>query len=111
MGANMPDPVSVDRFLGCLLGQAVGDALGAPYEGLSADNLYWGFGPATELVRNPDGDLLRYTDDTQMMIGVTEALLERGEIEEGSLCRAFVANYDPERGYGPGARRVLEAMA
>jgi ADP-ribosylglycohydrolase len=28
-----------DRFLGCLLGCAVGDALGAPYEGLWAESI------------------------------------------------------------------------
>ena len=36
--------------------------------------------------------------------------LERGEIVEEVLCRAFVANYVPSRGYGRGARAVLEAM-
>jgi poly(ADP-ribose) glycohydrolase ARH3 len=55
-------------------------------------------------------DELWYTDDTQMAIGVAEALIERGQIEEESLCRAFVANYVPSRGYGRGARAVLEAM-
>ena len=36
--------------------------------------------------------------------------IEKQEIEESSLCRAFVSNYVPSRGYGFGARRVLEAM-
>lgn len=45
-----------------------------------------------------------------MAIGVAESLVERGEIIEESLCRAFVANYVPSRGYGRGARVVLEAM-
>jgi poly(ADP-ribose) glycohydrolase ARH3 len=103
--------VGVDRFLGCLLGQALGDAVGAPYEGMPADHVFWTFGPASDLVRNPDGDLLRYTDDTQMMIGVAETLVEHGSIVEEALCRAFVAHYDPQRGYGPGARRILEALA
>lgn len=45
-----------------------------------------------------------------MAIGVCETLVERGEIVEDVLCRAFVANYVPSRGYGRGARAVLEAM-
>ncbi len=45
-----------------------------------------------------------------MAIGVCEALIERGEIVEEVLCRAFVANYVPSRGYGRGARAVLDAM-
>ena len=32
---NAPQPDLMDRFHGCLLGCAVGDALGAPFEG------YW----------------------------------------------------------------------
>ncbi|MGE3803601.1 MAG: ADP-ribosylglycohydrolase family protein [Gemmataceae bacterium] len=100
-----------DRFLGCLLGQAVGDAVGAAYEGLTADHIYWHFGPACDLVKNPDDDPLFYTDDTQMMIGVAETLIAHGEIDESALCQAFVANYEPQRGYGQGARRVIEAMA
>jgi poly(ADP-ribose) glycohydrolase ARH3 len=102
---------SRERFAGCLLGLALGDALGAPYEGLSADNIFWGFGPAADLVANPDEETLFYTDDTEMMIGLTEALLESGQADEEALCKAFVGNYHPERGYGRGARLVLEAMA
>ena len=100
-----------DRFAGCLLGQAVGDGIGAPYEGLSADNIYWGFGRPDELLSNSDGETLFYTDDTQMMIGIAETLAEHGRIAEANLCQAFVTNYHPDRGYGRGARLVLEAMA
>jgi poly(ADP-ribose) glycohydrolase ARH3 len=107
----MLSPVPVDRFLGCLLGQAVGDALGAPWEGMPAEHVFWMFGSATDLIANPEGDTLLYTDDTQMMIAVAETLSDHGEIVEETLARAFVANYEPERGYGPGARRILEAMA
>src|SRR5262249_19566628 len=47
---------------------------------------------------------------TQMAIGVAETLIGHGEIIEARLCEAFVANYVPSRGYGRGARSVLEAM-
>src|SRR5262249_8617318 len=55
-------------------------------------------------------DEIWYTDDTQMAIALAEALVERGEVVEESLCRAFVANYTPSRGYGRGARVILDAM-
>lgn len=45
-----------------------------------------------------------------MMIGVAETLAEHHSILENHLCAAFVANYVPARGYGRGARKVLEAM-
>lgn len=45
-----------------------------------------------------------------MMIGVAETCAECGRIDEARLCRAFAENYHPERGYGPSARHVIEAM-
>jgi poly(ADP-ribose) glycohydrolase ARH3 len=46
-----------------------------------------------------------------MMIGVAETLVEHDHIVEDALCQAFTQNYHPDRAYGQGARRVLEAMA
>jgi poly(ADP-ribose) glycohydrolase ARH3 len=100
-----------DRFVGCLLGQAVGDALGAPFEGLPADFVFWDAGSVSDLLARPPDGPLHYTDDTQMMIGVAEALLADGEVRPDTLAQRFAANYDPERGYGPGARQILEAVA
>jgi poly(ADP-ribose) glycohydrolase ARH3 len=102
-------PVLRDRFEGCLLGLAIGDALGGKFEAQSADAIRARFATAEQLIAYPEEEIW-YTDDTQMAIGVCEALLERGEIVEEVLCRAFVANYVPSRGYGRGARVVLEAM-
>jgi poly(ADP-ribose) glycohydrolase ARH3 len=81
-----------DRFAGCLLGLAVGDAVGAPYEGLTHADIFFQFGSPEQLVKNPSGDPLFYTDDTEMMIGVAETLAECGRIDEDRLCRAFVTN-------------------
>jgi poly(ADP-ribose) glycohydrolase ARH3 len=106
----MSQVIPLDRFLGCLLGQAVGDALGAPFEGLPADFIYWTEGPVHELLAQPSTDVLRYTDDTQMMIGVTETLIEHGEIQQAALAQRFAANYEPDRGYGSGAREILRCM-
>jgi poly(ADP-ribose) glycohydrolase ARH3 len=98
-----------DRFAGCLFGLAVGDALGGKFEAQAADAIRARFPTADRLISYPQEEIW-YTDDTQMAIGVSEALIERGEIVEEVLCRAFVANYVPARGYGRGARAVLEAM-
>ena len=45
-----------------------------------------------------------------MAIGVAETLAAHGQIIEERLSQAFVANYLPSRGYGRGARAVLDAM-
>lgn len=101
------DPL-LDRFRGCLLGLAVGDALGAPYEALTDQDIFHRFGLPEAFIRNPSGDPLRYTDDTEMTIGVAESLIEHGEICGDELMRTFAANFHVERRYGRGASRLLE---
>ncbi len=102
-------PILKERFEGCLLGLAIGDALGGLFEAQSADAIRARFPTVEKLVAYPREEIW-YTDDAQMAIGVAEALAERGEIIEAVLCRAFVVNYVPSRGYGRGARAVLDAM-
>jgi poly(ADP-ribose) glycohydrolase ARH3 len=98
-----------DRFVGCLLGLAIGDALGGRFEAQSADGIRSRFASTQALFDYPQ-DEIWYTDDTQMAIGVAETLVAHQEIVEEKLCAAFVANYVPSRGYGRGARAVLDAM-
>src|SRR5262249_7321896 len=109
VGMTVADRTLKDRFEGCLYGLAVGDALGGKFEAQSAEAIRARFPTADRLIAYPQEEIW-YTDDTQMGIGVAEALVERGELVEEVLCRAFVANYVPSRGYGRGARAVLDAM-
>jgi ADP-ribosylglycohydrolase len=64
------------RFRGCLLGGAIGDALGAPIEFMSLDEIRGKFGGAgvTDLVAGswPAGTI---TDDTQMTLFTAEAMI------------------------------------
>ena len=104
-------PSLLDRFRGCLLGLAVGDAVGSPFEGVDGYGIYTTFGRAIDLVRSPpvDGDL-QYTDDTEMAVGVAEALVETGRADPDALAAAFARNYDPRRGYGHSVKKILQAM-
>jgi poly(ADP-ribose) glycohydrolase ARH3 len=104
------NPPLEDRFVGCLLGLAVGDALGAHFEGREPEFLALCYRKVSDLFESPPPGELWYTDDTQMAIGVAETLVAAGQIDEDELCRRFAANYVPQRGYGRGTRRVLEAM-
>lgn len=64
------------RIAGCLLGGAVGDALGAPIEFLSLDEIRKRFGPAGLTDYAPAyGKLGAITDDTQMTLFTAEGLL------------------------------------
>ena len=69
-------PTTLDRFRGCLLGGAVGDALGAPVEFFPLEEIartYGPYGPA-DLVDGafPAGS---FTDDTQMTLFVAEGMI------------------------------------
>jgi poly(ADP-ribose) glycohydrolase ARH3 len=89
-------------FRGCLAGLALGDALGAPFEGLGP--------PLSEgldaFLKNLP-PVLRYTDDTEMAIGVAESLARCGGFDAEHMARRFAENFDPRRGYGPGTIAVL----
>jgi ADP-ribosyl-[dinitrogen reductase] hydrolase len=64
------------RFCGCLLGGAVGDALGAPVEFLDLDEIISAFGEGGIRDYAPAyGKLGAITDDTQMTLFTAEALL------------------------------------
>jgi ADP-ribosylglycohydrolase len=87
-----------------LLGLAVGDALGAGFEGHSM---------APRAVRDltpPSGVVRRWTDDTQMALSVVEVLLQGGTIDQDRLVGAFVQRYDPARGYGAGMHLLLSRL-
>lgn len=95
------------KFRGCLLGLAVGDALGAPFEGS-------GFTSAVQVrVSAGDSSLLRYTDDTHMAIGIAESLIDCQVFDGPDMAEKFVKNYEQEpwRGYGPGPPRIFRKIS
>ena len=65
-----------ERFIGCLLGGAVGDALGAPVEFMRRSEILSTFGPDGITEYAPAyGGLGTITDDTQMTLFTAEGLL------------------------------------
>ncbi len=94
------------KFIGALLGTAVGDALGAPLEGWSRERVARVYGEAGRL-EMVEG---RYTDDTEQMIGVAESLLRNTGFDGADMARTLVRNMNPKRGYGPGSRAAFERL-
>lgn len=69
-------PLPADAALGCLLGGAVGDALGAPVEFLNWSQIRARFGPSGIQEFAPAyGRLGAITDDTQMTLWTAEGVL------------------------------------
>ena len=54
----------------------------------------------------------QWTDDTAMALGVLEVVRRHGRIEQEDLARTFARRWhlDPDRGYGGGAQRILQAI-
>lgn len=93
-----------DRLRGALLGTALGDAVGAPFEGRR--------GIARHAVEAwlTSSTQLRWTDDTHMAITLGQVLLDTDdELDPQRLGEAFATAYEAEpwRGYGAGPPQVF----
>jgi ADP-ribosylglycohydrolase len=119
----MPQIHRIDRVRGCLLGLAVGDALGAPLEGLSGQQIRAHYGQVTDFV---DGSRAwkkkpyrwrmpgLYTDDTQQALALSDVLLECGRVDPDRLAEVYLGLAHPKgsyvgahRGVGRSFRLVL----
>jgi len=107
MPALPPDhEARVQRALVSLQGLSVGDSFGERF-----------FGPpgrAQELIakRLPPPPKWSYTDDTAMALSVVDTLVEHGRIDQDYLAIAFAKRFndEPDRGYGGGARQILDSI-
>ncbi|MEV4242107.1 ADP-ribosylglycohydrolase family protein [Streptosporangium canum] len=89
------------RVRGCLLGGALGDALGAPVEFESLGGIRRRYGPAgvTEPVPDWRGNVGLITDDTQMTLFTVEGLI-RGE-DATAVRRAYLRWLDTQQHASP----------
>jgi ADP-ribosylglycohydrolase len=108
----MPSSNDLEKARGMLLGLAIGDALGAPTEFLSLDRIKERYGPqGIEDLPNP----ARYTDDTQMALAITEALVQAGDQDLETIMDAVKHHFiqwahSPENNRAPG-RTCLQGIA
>lgn len=86
----------IERAVGALVGAAVGDALGAPFEFGPAGRLSAAFPAAVwtdpaEMVGGGEWEPAEWTDDTQMALLVAESLLACGGLDEADAFDRFRA--------------------
>ncbi len=93
-----------DKFLGGMLGSALGDAIG------EISFTHPERAALEEALRRRNR--LVYTDDTAMALGLAESLLERGDIDPQHLGDTFRRHYEEEpwRGYASGPPAVFSAV-
>ncbi len=122
----MPQTIDLDRARGCFLGMAVGDALGAPLEGLSSQQIRSHYGQVSDFVdgvrawkKKPYRWRLPglYSDDTQQALVLAECLLRFRRIDPDWLAKTYLALANPKgpylgahRGLGRSFRLVLSAL-
>ncbi len=81
------------RFAGCLLGLAIGDALGMPVEGMRATSIRKRFGRVRDFLDAP-WRMLRagqWTDDTQMMLCHARSIVDRKGVDPEDTARKFLS--------------------
>ena len=96
----------LERALLSLDGLSVGDAFGERF-----------FLPPTALAPMLEKRLVpagpwRYTDDTEMALGIVQVLEEHGRIDQDALAQVFGVRYrdNPYRGYGGTAQGILQEI-
>jgi poly(ADP-ribose) glycohydrolase ARH3 len=98
------DNLTIDlksKFLGGMVGSALGDAIG--------ELAFRGLGEAGLRAAIAQTDALIYTDDTAMAIGLAESIAQVGRLDEQHLGDTFRANFqrEPWRGYASGPPTVF----
>jgi ADP-ribosyl-[dinitrogen reductase] hydrolase len=111
----MSVPTPLDRVRGSFLGLAIGDALGAPLEGLSPQQIRVHYQVVTDYVdgmkawkKKPFRWRLPglYTDDTQQALALTDVLLGAGEIDLDRLTEVYLSLASPDLGHAGAHRGV-----
>ena len=105
MGHMKSGPSLEDRFQGCLLGLAIGDALGYPTEFLTLSQIQERYGPSG--IQDLPGNPALHSDDTQMSISVSLALIKAGHASVHKLMEALSKEFlnwlrSPENDRSPG---------
>lgn len=122
----MPQLNRLDRARGCLLGLAVGDALGAPLEGLTAQQIRAHYGQVVDYVdgarawkKKPYRWRLPglYSDDTQQALVLADVLLDDERIDPDHVADLYVRLANPRgsymgahRGIGRSFRQVINSL-
>jgi ADP-ribosylglycohydrolase len=99
-----------DRFLGCLLGCAVGDALGAPYEGLWSHSIPAGEALLSEFAEFEGYPSGQFTDDTQLTLATVRSILQVGDLSPAHVARSIAALWKRAEVIGPGGACTRAAL-
>ena len=120
----MSTPPREDQFVGALVGCAVGDALGAPLEGRTREEIAKVTGLTTQFhpFRRkawPPGSPSahahsggQFTDDTQQTVAIAKSMVDSGGVDGAAIAREFVKLWESGEivGQGPVADRAVKRL-
>lgn len=111
----MKSKPDLDKYRGVIVGAAIGDAMGMPFQFLHPQVVRESFpAPPTTFSRAPEGHVNaalekgQYTDETQLMTLTIEAVLEKKDLDMQSITAGMVRLLEEDAWITPG-RSVLAA--
>jgi poly(ADP-ribose) glycohydrolase ARH3 len=101
----------LDKFKGCLIGVAIGDTLGRPFEGKLREKIRSKFEFFEDFLWKNKKKFSSYTDDTQLTLHLAEALIKGGGFNMEYLIKEFVKWLeDPPIGPGYGCLTSIKKL-
>jgi ADP-ribosylglycohydrolase len=105
----------LNKFKGCFVGLAIGDAMGMPSEGLTKEEIKSTYG-IIEDYKNPENHFKgylkagQYTDDTQQTIALAKAITKEGFSKELFIKNLIEWYKNEPRGVGPTSEKVIKNL-
>jgi poly(ADP-ribose) glycohydrolase ARH3 len=100
--------VTRDRIRGAMLGCLLGDSFGSLLEGMSRTDSRL----AAQIEhRRRTAQPWRYTDDTELMLGLAQSLVDERGFVGDAVMETWCRQYEPSRGYGRGMKLAMRAWA
>jgi ADP-ribosylglycohydrolase len=91
-----------DRVLGCVFGGAVGDALGAPFEGLWSSSIPDPMALLAQYAEFEGFPRGQFTDDTQLTVATLQSIVRRNGIEPRDIAASIARLWRSQTVVGPG---------
>ena len=93
----------LDKFKGALIGSAIGDTLGSPFEGKLREEIFSQVNDFEDYLWKNKKKFNTYTDDTQLTLHLAEALIQGNGFSLNNVIREFILWIDDppiKPGYG-----------
>ncbi|MCS7118831.1 MAG: ADP-ribosylglycohydrolase family protein [Archaeoglobaceae archaeon] len=99
----------IEKFEGCILGLAIGDALGMPAEGMSREKIKEIYGEIRDFLPSPYGDLKEgeWTDDTEQALLLAESIIETKHFSPENFAERLKQWFYTGRRIGPTSRAAI----